>query len=82
MTVHRDGKVHRLHFERGENIGGLRILVCAGRGTYHLTADAEFSAEIAKYYKNHIPCDDLLSVDDVIYKLAVCDMNGTQQHRH
>lgn len=62
------------------DIGGLRILVCAGRGTYHLTADAEFSAEIAKYYKNHIPCDDLLSVDDVIYKLAVCDMKGTQQH--
>lgn len=63
-----------------EDIGGLRILVCAGRGTYHLTADAEFNAEIAKYYKNHIPCDDLLSVDDVIYKLAVCDMKGTQQH--
>ena len=60
-----------------EDIGGLRVLVCAGRGTYHLTADAEFSAEIAKYYKNHIPCDDLLSVDDVIYKLAVCDMKGT-----
>ena len=63
-----------------EEIGGLRVLVCAGKGTYHLTADEEFSAEIAKYYKNHIPCDDLLSVDDVIYKLAVCDMKGTQQH--
>ena len=45
-----------------------------------IRACAEFNAEIAKYYKNHIPCDDLLSVDDVIYKLAVCDMKGTQQH--
>lgn len=63
-----------------DEIGGLRVLVCAGKGTYHLEAEPDFTAEIAKYYKNHIPCDDLLSVDDVIYKVAVCDLQGTEKH--
>ncbi len=63
-----------------ESIGGARILVCAGRGTYHLSADPEFSAEIAKYYKNHIVCEDFRSIDDIIYKLAVFDARGTKQH--
>ena len=61
-------------------IGGLRVLVCAGKGTYHLDADPEFNAEIAKYYRNHIVCNDFMEIDDIIYKLAVCDMKGTQQH--
>ena len=60
-------------------IGGLKLLVCAVGGTYHLSDSPEFNAEVAKYYKNHIECDDLLSVKDTIYKLAVCDMQGAQQ---
>ncbi len=62
-----------------EEIGGLKLLVCAVGGTYHLSDSPEFNAEVAKYYKNHIECDDLLSVQDTIYKLAVCDMQGAQQ---
>ncbi len=62
-----------------EQIGGLRLLVCAAGGTYHLRADDEFNREVAKFYKNHIECDDLLAIDDVIYKLAVCDMQGAQE---
>ncbi len=31
VTVHRDGKVHRLHFERGENISGLKSEPAAHR---------------------------------------------------
>lgn len=61
-------------------IGGLRVLVCAGKGTYHLDADPDFNAEIMRYYRNHIVCRDFMEIDDVIYKLAVCDMQGTQQH--
>ncbi|MBE6902010.1 MAG: HAD family phosphatase [Ruminococcaceae bacterium] len=62
-----------------ERIGGLKLLVCAVGGTYHLSDSPEFNAEVAKFYKNHIECDDLLSVQDTIYKLAVCDMQGAQQ---
>lgn len=62
-----------------DEIGGLRVLVCAARGTYHLRADKEFDAEVAKFYKNHFPCDNLLDIDDVIYKVAVCDPQGAEQ---
>ena len=33
VTVYRDGKKHELHFEKGENIGGLRTEEYAGRRT-------------------------------------------------
>ena len=88
-NIYHDGKqadftpLERSTFEQlikaCDQIGELRVLVCAGRGTYHLKADPTFTAEIAKYYKNHIPCDDLLAVDDIIYKVAVCDMQGTEK---
>ena len=54
--------------------------MCAAKGTYHLDADPEFNEEIARFYKNHFPCKNLLEVDDTIYKLAVWDSMGTQQH--
>ena len=63
-----------------EDIGGLRVLVCASKGTYHLDTDPEFNEEIARFYKNHFPCKNLLDVTDTIYKLAVWDCKGTQQH--
>ncbi len=61
-------------------IGGLKLLVCAAGGTYHLHDSDDFNREVAKFYKNHIECDDLLAIDDVIYKLAVCDMQGAEHH--
>jgi len=62
-----------------EKIGGLKILVCAVGGTYHLHDTSDFNAEVSKFYKNHIECDDLLAIKDTVYKLAVCDMQGAQQ---
>ena len=62
-----------------EEIGGFRMLVCAVNGTYHLPCDPEFDKEVAKFYKNHIPVDDLLSISDTIYKLAICDMQGAKE---
>lgn len=62
-----------------QKIGGLKLLVCAVGGTYHLPDTEDFNVEVAKFYKNHIECTDLLSIDDTIYKLAVCDMQGAQQ---
>lgn len=60
-------------------IGRLKVLVCAAGGTYHLADSDEFNAEVRKFYKNHIVCDSLYDVKDTIYKLAVCDMQGTMQ---
>ncbi len=63
-----------------EEIGDMRILVCAESGTYHLSYDSEFDAEVAKFYKNHIITTDLRSIDETIYKIAVCDRRGTMEH--
>lgn len=63
-----------------EEIGGLRVLACASGGTYHLKYSAEFDQEVEKFYINHRLCSDLLAVNDTIYKVAVCDMQGTQEH--
>lgn len=87
--IHSGRQVHITPLDRStfeeligflEELDGVRILVCAGKGTYHLNADPEFSAEIAKYYKNHIVCEDFRSIDDIIYKLAVFDEKGTREH--
>ena len=63
-----------------EEIGDMRILVCAESGTYHLSYDSEFDAEVAKFYQNHIVTTNLLSIDETIYKIAVCDQRGTMEH--
>lgn len=63
-----------------EEIGDMRILVCAESGTYHLSYDSEFDAEVARFYENHIVTTDLLSIDETIYKIAVCDQRGTMEH--
>ena len=60
-------------------IGGLKVLVCAAGGTYHLADSDEFNAEVRKFYKNHIVCESLYDIKDTIYKLAICDMQGTMQ---
>ena len=62
-----------------EKIGGLKVLVCAEGGTYHLPADEQFDREVAKFYTNHITCDDLLAVQDTIFKVAICDEQGAQE---
>ena len=63
-----------------EEIGDMRILVCAQSGTYHLSYDSEFDAEVARFYKNHIITDNLRSIEETVYKIAVCDYKGTMEH--
>lgn len=63
-----------------EEIGNMRVLVCAASGTYHLSYDAEFDAEVARFYENHIITDNLRGINETIYKIAVCDMLGTMEH--
>ena len=62
-----------------EQIGGLRVIVCAEGGSYHLKYDEQFDAEVAKFYKNHQTCTDLYSIKDTIFKLAVCDYAGSME---
>lgn len=86
--IHEGKPVHITPLDRGvfeefvktaEEIGGFRLLVCAANGTYHLPCDPQFDAEVEKFYKNHAKCDNLLKIEDTIYKLAVCDTQGARE---
>jgi len=63
-----------------ESIGGLKVLVCSESGTYHLPDDPVFEGYVARFYKNHYPISDLRLIKDTVFKLAVCDETGTEQH--
>ena len=60
-----------------EKIDGIKVLVCAASATYHLTDGPKFNAEIEKFYKNHVPVENLRDVNEMIYKLAICDFQGS-----
>lgn len=63
-----------------ERIGGFKPVVCAENGVYHLRSSDEFSDEVGRFYRNHMPIDDLHRISDTIFKLAVCDERGTYVH--
>ncbi len=63
-----------------ERIGGLKVLVCSESGTYHLPGDPVFEGYVARFYKNHFSISDLRLVKGTVFKLAVCDEAGTEQH--
>lgn len=67
--------------EIGRSSGSeLKMVVCAESGVYHLNSSDSFFDEVGKFYKLHSAIDDLLDVDDLVYKLAVCDMLGAMTH--
>jgi len=62
--------------------GSLRagIVVCGKTSAYIETDDAEFVAEVDKYYAKLQRVPDLLAVDDQILKLAIYDFDGGEAH--
>lgn len=63
-----------------EKIGGFRVVVCAEGGVYHLKSTDEFSEEVGRFYRNHVAVEDLHSIKDTVFKVAVCDERGTLAH--
>lgn len=61
-------------------IGGFQLVVCAESGVYHLKSSDDFFNEVGKFYRHHKAVDDLRSIEDTIFKLAVCDERGTYAH--
>ncbi len=58
-----------------------KMLLCGKNGTYHEyfgSNDAE--EEIANYYINQVVVDDVLKVKDDIFKIALYDEQGSEEH--
>ena len=60
--------------------GDFILVVCAQSGVYHLDLGEDFSNEVGRFYKFHMPVTDFLDVKDTVYKIAVCDKKGTLHH--
>lgn len=58
-----------------EEIKNVVIILCGVNGAYHMPCSQEFLNEIDKYYVQKHVVDDLYTVDDNIFKIAICDLN-------
>lgn len=63
-----------------EEIGDLKLVVCAEKGVFHLPGSEEFNREVGRFYWNHKTVQSFSEDIGRVYKLAVCDMLGTMKH--
>lgn len=60
-----------------------KILLCGMNGTYHEYFGSENQEkEIAQYYVNQVLVEDNLNVEDDIFKLAIYDEQGAENHAY
>ncbi|MGN0144802.1 MAG: HAD family hydrolase [Clostridium sp.] len=65
-----------------ESIDNIAVLLCGVKGAYHLPCDDKFLTEINKYYIEKHVVDDLYSVDDNIFKIAICDLSNSAENSY
>lgn len=63
-----------------EEIGGLKPIVCAESGIFHLGYSEEFRADVSRYYLRHSVVEDLYGVSGMVYKFTVRDDLGPITH--
>lgn len=61
-------------------IGGLKPIVCAESGIFHLGYSEDFRADVSRYYLRHSVVEDLFGVPDPVYKFTVRDELGPITH--
>lgn len=60
-----------------EKISNIQLLLCGKKGMYHTQCDKNFMEEINKYYVDKFNVEDLLTVEDDIFKISVCDLDNS-----
>ena len=63
-------------------LDSIHLVLCGKNGTYLRPAVEEFNKEIMPYYINRVIVDDLTAVDDDIFKIAICDLNGPENYSY
>ncbi|MEF9992358.1 MAG: HAD family hydrolase [Romboutsia sp.] len=58
------------------DIPDIELILCAEKGAYHRYCDEKFMNEINKYYVDKIEIENLLNVEDDIFKISICDLNN------
>ncbi len=62
------------------SLEGVTPVLCGMKGTYFERTDEDFYNEVQKYYLHYTCVEDILSVDDEIFKVAVCDNKGPRNN--
>lgn len=65
-----------------ENLPNTELVLCGVKGTYHKPCSMEIEKEINKYYINKNIIENLIDIDDEIFKIAVCDFNGSKDNSY
>ena len=65
-----------------EDIKNVVVILCGVNGAYHMPCSQKFLDEIDKYYVQKHIVDDLYSVDDNIFKIAVCDLSISSENSY
>ncbi|PRR83900.1 Flavin mononucleotide phosphatase YbjI [Clostridium vincentii] len=60
-----------------DNIPDIEIVLCGIKNAYHHSLSTDFAKEIDKYYLKYETIDDLTTVDDDIFKVSICNLNGS-----
>ena len=74
-----DRKVVGKIIEKVKKHPGISIILCGKKSGYIDKNDRDFFPVVNKYFDRVTPVEDLLSVDDDILKISVCEINGVQQ---
>lgn len=64
------------------NKSNIAILLCGTKSMYHLPCSDELMEEINKYYVDKMELEDLLSVEDDIFKISICDLSGAKENSY
>lgn len=63
-----------------DSMENIEVILCGTKGAYLRKCDKEFTDEIYKYYIKREIVDDLNNIDDDIFKIAICDLEGSKDH--
>lgn len=64
------------------SLKGTTPVLCGVHGTYFERTSDEFFNEVSKFYLNYTCVDDIRTVKDDIFKVAVCDTLGPQNNSY
>lgn len=65
-----------------ENIDDIGVILCGKNGAYLNSPDKDIQIFFKTYYPHYQMVDDLLSVDDIIFKIAVYDKKGSRNNSY
>ena len=81
VTIHEmDWGFLRELLKACEGVEDIMILFCGVNGTYHLPYTPIFEQKAHSYYVNNVEVQDLANIDDVIFKVAICDLRGPENN--